>query len=255
MFKAAQEKIILVAPFIKINERLREILIERKNSGVIIVVVCKKEELKTDISDLATEIIDRKSLHAKCYMTESCAVITSMNLIEFSQVNNDEMGFFISSEEHKYLYNSICIEVNRICKMGIQNYSKIKNSKSNRIELKVGRKYSQDELDLIFDFIYNKPAGIKETKSGNVVLFWNTSNTKYKNEEINGILYYQGQNTGGEEQQLIYGNKTLYTCFELRKENIFLFKDNVYCGKHFICQKPFQKDGKWIFPLGACGTK
>ena len=34
-----------------------------------------------------------KNLHAKCYLNEKKMIITSMNLYEFSQVNNREMAF------------------------------------------------------------------------------------------------------------------------------------------------------------------
>lgn len=253
MFKTAQEKIMLVAPYIEINSRLKEILVERKNAGVIIIVICRKEQLKYDISDIATEIIDRKSLHAKCYMTEARAVITSMNIITFSQVNNDEIGFFVSYEKNRDLYIEISNEMQRLYRMGRQQKSNIIQKKYSQQDnmLHVGRKYTQDELDSIFDFIYKKSAGIKETRKGDLVLFCSSCNEKYKNEEKDGILYYQGQNTGGEEQQLIYGNKILYDCFKQQKITIFLFKDYIYCGEQTVCQQPFKKEGKWIFPLHA----
>ena len=67
--------------------------------------------------------------------------------------------------------------------------------------------------------------------------------------EEDGILYYQGQNTGTETQLLIYGNKTLYDCFEHSEARIFFFRDGVFAGEKYICQRPFQENGKWIFPL------
>ena len=36
-----------------------------------------------------------KNLHAKCYLNESTCIISSLNLYEFSQVNNNEMGVLI----------------------------------------------------------------------------------------------------------------------------------------------------------------
>ena len=36
-----------------------------------------------------------ENLHAKCYLNETAAIITSMNLYEFSQVNNNEMGILV----------------------------------------------------------------------------------------------------------------------------------------------------------------
>ena len=46
-------------------------------------------------------------LHAKCYLNEDAALLTSMNLHESSQVNNYEMGLYISRDEDPELYESI----------------------------------------------------------------------------------------------------------------------------------------------------
>ena len=45
-----------------------------------------------------------KNLHAKCYLNESLCIITSLNLYEFSQVNNNEMGVLIRRAEDTDLY-------------------------------------------------------------------------------------------------------------------------------------------------------
>ncbi len=43
-------------------------------------------------------IILSQNLHAKCYLNEKAAIITSMNLYDFSQVNNNEMGVYTKLE-------------------------------------------------------------------------------------------------------------------------------------------------------------
>jgi phosphatidylserine/phosphatidylglycerophosphate/cardiolipin synthase-like enzyme len=55
-----------------------------------------------------------KNLHAKCYINENEAIITSMNLYEFSQQNNNEMGILISKEQDTDLYNATFEEVQRL---------------------------------------------------------------------------------------------------------------------------------------------
>ncbi len=40
-----------------------------------------------------------KNLHAKCYLNESECIISSLNLYEFSQINNNEMGILIRKYE------------------------------------------------------------------------------------------------------------------------------------------------------------
>lgn len=46
-------------------------------------------------------------LHAKCYLNENAALLTSMNLYEASQGKNCEMGLYLSRAEDSELYESI----------------------------------------------------------------------------------------------------------------------------------------------------
>ncbi len=56
----------------------------------------------------------RKNLHAKCYLNENEALLTSMNLHEFSQQNNDEMGILVSRKRDRELYDKIHEDAMRI---------------------------------------------------------------------------------------------------------------------------------------------
>ncbi len=58
-----------------------------------------------------------KNLHAKCFLNESEALITSMNLYEFSQVNNEEMGILISKASDPELYGKVYEEANRLLRI------------------------------------------------------------------------------------------------------------------------------------------
>ena len=55
-----------------------------------------------------------RNLHAKCYLNETQALITSMNLYEFSQMNNREMGVLVERDSDPELYQKIYEEVQRI---------------------------------------------------------------------------------------------------------------------------------------------
>ena len=59
----------------------------------------------------------REHLHAKCYMNESRALITSMNLYEFSQQNNDEMGILLDRGDDTELYGAVKREAERILEL------------------------------------------------------------------------------------------------------------------------------------------
>ncbi len=130
IIKGANERLVLVSPYLKMNRRVKELLDEKNLfKAVSIRVVYGKSDLQPDEmkwlrSKDQIKTSFRKSLHAKCYLNEKEAVITSMNLHEFSEMNNDEMGISVTRAEEPALYDEICKEVNRI----IQNSEEIRVS-------------------------------------------------------------------------------------------------------------------------------
>lgn len=122
ILKNAKERVILISPYIDFDKR-DKILIEEKNENKIYVTIVngkKKSQLKFD-SGIKNWIdsmdyvnyIFHKDLHAKCYLNEEEAVITSMNLYEASQ-KNDEMGVLISKKYDTQAYDDLLKEVQRI---------------------------------------------------------------------------------------------------------------------------------------------
>ena len=111
IIRRAEERLYLISPFLKVNKRLKELL-ENKRPSVDIRVIFGKSELQPDESEWlqgldAVKTSYRKDLHAKCYLNEDKALLTSMNLYEFSEKNNDEMGVLISRQEDPELYDDI----------------------------------------------------------------------------------------------------------------------------------------------------
>lgn len=58
-----------------------------------------------------------QNLHAKCYLNETSAIITSMNLYDFSQVNNNEMGVFLQRDSEAELYREAYEEAQRLIRI------------------------------------------------------------------------------------------------------------------------------------------
>jgi len=112
LVKNAKKHIILVSPYIKLNQRLQELLKEKKREGVKIVFICKGDNLQEQLSEYATSIKIKMNLHSKCYLSENAAIITSLNLYTFSQINNEEMGIVVNNNNH--IYNDIEEEVERL---------------------------------------------------------------------------------------------------------------------------------------------
>ena len=60
------------------------------------------------------QIASIKDLHAKLYMNEEFAVISSMNLYEYSQVNNEELGVLCGRKEDRAEFKDITFQVMRL---------------------------------------------------------------------------------------------------------------------------------------------
>ena len=184
-------------------------------------------------------------------MNEHEAIVTSLNLHEFSQQNNIEMGFHIKNcGTGKQAYSEILREVGRLIKPKLTKAVEIKPNSPIPIEtlpLAEGKKYSANELEKFFKF-GRQGGGIRKASNGAVVLFCNTS-SNYPNREEDGIIYYCCHDTGTRPQKLEGGNLLLYNCYENKSVIIHFLKDSIYKGKYHIKLKPYLETGIWIFPL------
>jgi hypothetical protein len=112
----AQEKLYLVSPYLKLNDRIKALLSNRSIITTDIRIIYGKNDLLPDENNWLTSLSYIKTsfcknLHAKCYMNENEALITSMNLYESSQVNNNEMGILVGKTEEPELYEAVLKEV------------------------------------------------------------------------------------------------------------------------------------------------
>lgn len=122
LINQAQDTLILISPYLKINERLRQSLDDKDRMKIDIRIIYGKNELQPDqINWLKTLQFVRTSfcenLHAKCYLNENEAIITSMNLYEFSQINNQEMGIYVTKSDDLQLYDEIYSEARRLIRI------------------------------------------------------------------------------------------------------------------------------------------
>ncbi len=113
LIKNADNEIILISPFLKINQKIKDLLENQDRKRTTnIKIIYGKNELQPDENNWIRQLDSVrlafcKDLHAKCYLSEKEAIITSMNLYEYSQVNNYEMGIHVSKDEDLLLYKKI----------------------------------------------------------------------------------------------------------------------------------------------------
>ena len=122
LIKSASDRLILISPFLKLNDRMKELLADKNRLKIDVRIVYGKSELQPqEIEWLRSLTYIRtsfcKNLHAKCYMNEEMCIITSLNLYEFSQVNNNEMGILIQRSDDGQLYKDAYEEAQRIIRI------------------------------------------------------------------------------------------------------------------------------------------
>ena len=108
----AKKELILISPYLRVHDRLKRSIEDRSRSGVKVRIVYREEKQKHEVSAWLESLTHVgtsfcKDLHAKCYLNEREALLTSMNLYEFSQQNNYEMGILVSHRSEQTLYGKI----------------------------------------------------------------------------------------------------------------------------------------------------
>ena len=116
IIREAKEQLILVSPFLRVNDQLKALLEDKDRLRIDVRVIYGKNELQPEEHDWLESLSYirtsfRKNLHAKCYLNENKAMLTSMNLYEYSQINNDEMGILVVRNDEPDLYDEIFEQV------------------------------------------------------------------------------------------------------------------------------------------------
>src|SRR5690606_25800665 len=119
IFEKAERHLLIISPFIKPHARIKEILNSKKQLDrlEIVIVFGKNEgaisksfnleefEFFKDFPNI--EIKYEPRLHAKYYANESSALLSSMNLYDYSQNNNIEFGISTKPNQLAELTGSI----------------------------------------------------------------------------------------------------------------------------------------------------
>jgi PLD-like domain len=175
LFEFADEYIILISPYIKLHDRYASALKAKKdNPNLKIIVVFGKNEddfsksMKQEdfnfFKDFPNiEIRYEKRLHAKYYANESSAILTSMNLYNFSQDNNIEAGVLTNRKgilgsitSQDTLENDAAGYFQRVIEQSDLLF--LKEPKFESTMLGLSRRYTNSviETDKLSDFFNNK---------------------------------------------------------------------------------------------------
>lgn len=105
----AKAEIILITPFLKFNRNIMIRLLDANKKGVTIIIIFGKDQLQEKQREFLKKLDNLtlyflKNLHAKCYFNEHKLLISSMNLYEFSEKHNREMGILVERKEDTEIY-------------------------------------------------------------------------------------------------------------------------------------------------------
>jgi hypothetical protein len=98
------DQMYLVTPYIRLDEKIKETLEEAANRGAKLTFLVRKDAERNpkDCEFLANhrlDVYEHKYLHAKIYWTPFVALVTSINLYDFSDRKSREIGVRLTSKK------------------------------------------------------------------------------------------------------------------------------------------------------------
>lgn len=119
IIREAKEALVLISPYLKLSEEFFQRLEDADRREVNITLMYREGELKPaerrkleQLKNLSLAPVE--NLHANCYFNEESMVITSMNLYEYSESNNWEMGILIRKQDDARVFQEAIREVESI---------------------------------------------------------------------------------------------------------------------------------------------
>lgn len=146
IFTDSDDFTVVVSPFLKINNRLKSKISDCYGRNVNNIILYRQNELtKVERDWMGTQnvtLLPIKNLHAKCYLNEKTALITSMNLYDYSQINNHEIGVKLTLLRDKEEISRLIDFIHSIIKTDHPSFdfSYISTAKS------IGRNYTMGKL-------------------------------------------------------------------------------------------------------------
>ena len=98
-----KKELVIIVPCIKTSDKMYQHLKEANDRGVETTLVYRENKL-TGTEKAKFEALNNLNLmhypnvHCKCYYNEAYLIISSMNLYEYSELNNREMGVLLHRE-------------------------------------------------------------------------------------------------------------------------------------------------------------
>lgn len=120
----AEHALVIISPYIQINRTLlQKIFHASEHRNIDVSLICRKNDIKPEEMEALNritrlELFDLPNLHANCIYNEKAMVITSLNLFDYSQINNRDMGALITLEKDPAAFMSAVNETEYMMQLG-----------------------------------------------------------------------------------------------------------------------------------------
>lgn len=217
LIKNTNDRLILISPYLQFHKRIKDHLENLNIQKRDIRIIYRENKLQVAESNwLESQIGIRtslcNSLHAKCYLNEKEAIVTSMNLYSFSQQNNDEMGVHVTKENDSDLYDDIYNEVQRLLtiseeiRVSVKKVDKEIERQSEETVLNVKKTKNLSKSKLLTTKELAAMTGLSSRK----VNSWFTSKKLMYKKDDNWITTKRGKEVGGVEKEGQYGKFVIW---------------------------------------------
>ncbi len=101
LIRNSERELVIVVPYIRISEEMYDVIQDADKRGVETTIIYREDKLnpneKEKIESLNNiNLLHHPNVHCKCYFNGELIIICSMNLYEYSERNNREMGVLVS---------------------------------------------------------------------------------------------------------------------------------------------------------------
>lgn len=210
LIKNAKERLILISPYLRLNDRIKELLEDKNRLKIDIRIIYGKSDLHPDEIKWMQKldyvrVSFCKNLHAKCYLNETSCIISSLNLYEFSQVNNNEMGILINKEDDTDVYKDAYEEAQRIIRISDEVRISLDEVKTEEVE-----ENSKELLENSSKLTSSKLAAKHKLKTPELLDKLVAKGFLTLNDGGKHYLTEQGKTVGGEFRSSQYGGYFLW---------------------------------------------
>ena len=210
LIKNAKERLILISPYLRLNDRIKELLEDKNRLKIDIRIIYGKSDLHPDEIKWMQKLdyvrlSFCKNLHAKCYINEDSCIISSLNLYEFSQVNNNEMGILIKKDEDFSVFKDAYEEAQRIIRISDEVRISLDEIKVEIVE-ETPNEYSENSSKLTS----SKLAAKYKLKTTELLEKFVEKGFLDINDKSKHYLTEQGKALGGEFKSNQYGGYFLW---------------------------------------------